>query len=87
MHCSAVKGNKKITVNGCEESDILYNFPCNIRYGGPITYQLSPRLTESDLDLGGGQLDRIRIRFADDNGGPINFGKSQVNLSLRISQV
>ncbi len=87
LHCSAVKGNKKITIHGCEESDILYNFPCNQRYGAPITYQLNPRLTESDLDLSRGQLDRIQIRFTDDTGKPINFGRSQVNLALRISQV
>lgn len=87
IHCSAARGNKMITVNGCEESDILYDFPCNVRYGAPITYQLSPRLTESDLDLSCGQLDRIRIRFTDDNGGPVTFGRSNVNMALRIYQV
>ena len=34
-----------------------------------------------------GQLDNIKIRFTDDIGNPITFGESQVNLSLRISQV
>lgn len=87
VHCSVAKGNKLITKNGCEESDILYDFPCNQAYGAPITYQLSPRLTESDLDLSSGQIDKIKIKFTDDNNGPVTFGDSPVSLALRICQV
>ena len=87
IHCSVVKGNKLITNKRCTESDIIYNFPCNQKYGAPITYQLSPRLTESDLTFNAGQLDSISIKFTDDNNKPITFGKSQINLALRIWQV
>jgi len=86
INCNRVKGNKKITRGICSNSNVIYNFPCNQIYGAPITYQLNPRLTESDLDLYN-QLDRIQIKFTDDFDRPVTFGKSQVNLSLRINQV
>jgi hypothetical protein len=87
VHCSVAKGNKLVTTEGCNESDILYDFPCNQAYGAPITYQLSPRLTESDLDLSSGQIDKIKIKFTDDNNEPVTFGGSKVSLALRICQV
>jgi hypothetical protein len=87
IHCSLVRGNKKITNKGCVESDIIYDFPCNFNYGAPITYQLSPRLTESDLDLSTGQIDKISLRFTDDKGKPVTFGNSDVSMALRIYQV
>ncbi len=87
IHCSLVRGNKKITNKGCLESDIIYDFPCNFNYGAPITYQLSPRITESDLDLSTGQIDKICIRFTDDKGEPVTFGYSDVSMALRIYQV
>lgn len=86
IHCSAVRGNKKITSTGCQESDVIYDFPCNQRYGAPITYQLNPRLTESELDLSRGYLDELKIRFTNDTGKPITFGGSNVSLALRIYQ-
>jgi len=86
VHCSVAKGNKLVALDGCTESDILYDFPCNQAYGAPITYQLSPRLTESDLDLSSGQIDKIKIKFTDDNNKPVTFGGSKVSLALRICQ-
>ena len=88
VHCSACKGNRFISANGnCEESDQIFSFPANQKYGAPITYQIDPKLTESELDLATGQLDKIRFRFTDDQGKSVTFGGSKVSMSLRITQV
>ena len=87
IHCSVVRGNKKISDKGCMESDIIYDFPCNFNYGAPVTYQLSPRITESDLDLSTGQIDKICIRFTDDKGKAVTFGYSDISMALKVYQV
>jgi hypothetical protein len=90
VHCSACRGNISINNKGRrEESDIIFNFPvANARYGAPLTFQIDPRLTESELDLcNGGQLSRMTLGFTDDAGKPITFGNTLVSVALRIIQV
>ena len=89
IHCSACRGNIFINKGQREESDIIFNFPvANARYGAPLTFQIDPRLTESELDLSnGGQVSRMTIRFTDDADKPVTFGNSLVSVALRIIQV
>ena len=89
VHCTACRGNIFINKGQREESDIIFNFPvANSRYGAPLTFQIDPRLTESELDLSnGGQVSRMSIRFTDDEGKAVTFGNSLVSVALRIIQV
>ena len=87
VHCSACTGNKLVTAEYTEASDVLFSFPCNHHHGEPITYQLDPRLTESELDLSTGQLSKIVMRFTDEKDDPITFSGSKISVSLHIRQV
>lgn len=86
IDCSAVRGNIVYRNNTCANSRILYDFPFNYKYGAPMTFTLSPNITESGLDLSVGEISEIVIKFLDDNEKPILFGDDSVTLTLRIKQ-
>ena len=87
MHCDVCRGNKMVKSDGrCENSDILFQFNTNQEYGQPVTFMLSPKNTQSELNLTTGQIDNIRIKFTDDNEKNINFCQTEISLALRISQ-
>lgn len=89
VHCSACRGNILIKDGRRKESDIIFNFPvANAVYGSALTFQIDPRLTESELDLSaGGQVDHITLKFTDDTGEPVTFANTPVSAALRIVQV
>ena len=89
IHINIVRGNKIISQlnnNLCQNSNIIFDFPFNYRYGAPITFTLSPKLTESEIDLSSNKIRDISISFTDDNGKPVIFGDDPVSITLRIRQ-
>ena len=86
IHCSVVRGNIVCRNKTSSNSDILFDFPFNYTYGAPMTFQLSPNITESELDLSVGKIREIIIKFLDDNENPVIFGDDPISLTLRIKQ-
>ena len=86
IHCSVVTGNKLIKNKQCENSDIIFDFAFNYKYGSPMTFMLDPKLTESEVDLSCGRIRTITMRFTDDNDNPVVFGTDPVSITLRIRQ-
>jgi len=66
-----------------KDSNILFSFPNNKRYGAPLNFSPNPLIP---LKLQTTNLDNIRLSFSDEDGNPVDFSGYNICCQLLIEQ-